>query len=399
MISQAPEQLMSFSRSAGLQRKVSVTYLVGSLRDAGTERQALELMKRIDRRKFRVSLILLEEAGCDRLPDCIEELEILNMAQAGVSRWFQRAPSLLRAVFRLQERLRSWGTDILHAFLPGPSILGAFAGRIARVPVVIGSRRSLPDFYRAGRGIVARTMDSFAFRLSDLTLGNSTAVSAGMLAVGCPARKCRTIFNGVDTTRFRPDLPRTWRTEIGCAADDIVLGTIANFRPCKRHGDFLDAAVVLLSRYPRLKFVMVGADAGNRAEIQEKIRALRLLNSVVLVESQRCPERIFAALDIYVCASDTEGFSNVLLEALACGKPVIATDVGGNPEIIEHGENGFLVSPRSPNSIASAVEILINDSGKRSIMGLHGRELVKQKFSIEHMVAEHEQLYASFVPA
>jgi glycosyltransferase involved in cell wall biosynthesis len=118
-----------------------------------------------------------------------------------------------------------------------------------------------------------------------------------------------------------------------------------------------------------------------------------------LVESQHFPERIFAALDIYICPSDTEGFSNVLLEALACGKPVIATNVGGNPEIIVQSENGFLVPPRSPQAIAEAAEVLICDPGERSLMGLHGRELVKQRFSLERMVAEHEQLYASLVPA
>ncbi|HZR67195.1 MAG TPA: glycosyltransferase [Terriglobales bacterium] len=399
MMSQTPDEVVSFSPHRELQKKIAVTYLLGSLCYAGAERQALELMKRLDRRRFKPSLILMEDSGRHRLPDYIDDLEILNIAEAGVSRWVHRTPSLLRAVVRLQKRLRSWRSDILHAFLPGPSILGAFAGRIAHVPIVIGSRRSLPDFYRAGRGFVTKTVDSFAFRLADLTLANSKAVSAGMVAAGCPTRKCHTIFNGVDTLRFCADLPRTWRMEMGWSADDVVLGMIANFRPCKRHCDFIDAAALLLSQHPRIKFVMVGADHGNRAEIEEKIRALRLFDNVALVESHQCPERVFAALDIYICASDTEGFSNVLLEALACGKPVIATDVGGNPEIIVHGENGFLVPPRSPQAIATAANILIGDAAKRSLMGLRGRDLVKQRFSLERMVSEHEQLYESLVPA
>ena len=398
MISEALDQLSS-SIAAKLQRKLSVTYLIGSLRDGGAERQASELMKRLDRQKFKVSLILMEAAAEDRLPECIDQFEILNIAQAGASKWLRRTPSLLRAVVRLRKCLRSWRTDILHAFLPGPSILAAFAGRIAGVPIVIGSRRSLPDFYRAGRGLIPRAVDTLAFRMAHVNLGNSAAVTSGMVAAGCPLNKCRTIFNGVDTDRFRPDLPRVWRAEMRWSADEIVLGMIANFRPCKRHSDLLDAAVLLLNHHPRLKFVMVGADAGNRAETQEKMRALGLTENVVLLDGQRCPERIFAALDIYVCASDTEGFSNVLLEALSCGKPVIATNVGGNPEIIAHGENGFLVPPRSPQSIAEAAEVLIGDSGKRAVMGARGREVVKQKFSLQQMVAEHEQLYASLIPA
>lgn len=398
MTVQVAEPLVNVSSDAEIQRRVSITYLVGSLRDAGAERQALELMNHLDREKFKVSLIVMEDAGSSRAPAYPDEFEILNISQAGASRWFRRTPSLLRAVAQMVARLRTWRTDILHAFLPGPSIIGGFAGRIARVPIVIGSRRSLPDFYRASAGSISKAVDSFAFHLADLNLGNSAAVSSGMVAAGCPVRKCRTIFNGVDTARFHPNLHRTWRTEMGWSAEDVVLGIIANFRPCKRHSDFLDAAVLLLNQHPRLKFVMVGADAGTRTEIQEKIRALGLGSSVVVEDSQRCPERIFAALDIYVCASDTEGFSNVLLEALACGKAVIATAVGGNREIIAHGENGFLVPPRSPQSIAAAAHVLISDPGKRSLMGLHGRELVKQKFSLERMVIDHEQLYASLFP-
>jgi glycosyltransferase involved in cell wall biosynthesis len=157
------------------------------------------------------------------------------------------------------------------------------------------------------------------------------------------------------------------------------------------------AAAILAERYPQLKFVMVGADAGARNEVEQQISALQLKSKVFLFDTDPRPETIFAGIDIYVCASDTEGFSNVLLEALACGKPVIATNVGGNPEIITHGENGFLVPARSPASLATAAEVLICDPNLRKAMGARGRKLVEQKFSLAGMVSRHEDLYTSLI--
>jgi glycosyltransferase involved in cell wall biosynthesis len=377
--------------------KIAVTYLMGSLRDAGTERQTRELMRHLDRTRFSVSAIVMEPFGTGNLSEFVERYQVLNVAQRGASKWVRRAPSLMRALAGIRKQLAQWRTDILHAFLPGPSILGALVAKTARVPVMIGSRRSLPDFYRAGRGFFAARADTLAFHLADLTLGNSGAVCEEMVRVGCPSSKCHTIRNGVDTTRFHPGLARIWRNEMGWGADDIVFGMVANYRPCKRHQDFVDAAAILLQHHPGLKFVMVGADAGSRTEIEKRISELQLEESVFMLESDPCPERILAALDIYVCTSDTEGFSNVLLEALACGKPVIATRVGGNSEIIIDGENGFLVPARSPKSVAAVAEILLDQASLRSSMGARGRELAESRFSLQRMIAEHEQLYAELM--
>jgi glycosyltransferase involved in cell wall biosynthesis len=231
-----------------------------------------------------------------------------------------------------------------------------------------------------------------------MNLGNSLAVSKEMVEVArCPPKKCRTILNGVDLSRFRPDLPRIFREEMGWQADQIVVGMVANFRPCKRHADFLEAAAIIRKLYPETRFVMVGADNGNMAEIATRVKALGLEQSVAMLGSQSRPERIFAAIDIYVCTSDTEGFSNVLLEALACGKPVIATRVGGNQEVIRDGDNGFLVPPKSPELVARALEKLLAQPNLRVAMGNRGRNFAEAKFSLKRMVDEHERLYKELI--
>jgi glycosyltransferase involved in cell wall biosynthesis len=111
------------------------------------------------------------------------------------------------------------------------------------------------------------------------------------------------------------------------------------------------------------------------------------------LDSDSSPEKIFAALDVYVCASESEGFSNVILEAMACGKPVIATKVGGNPEAVDEGVTGFLVPYGSPQAIAEAAVQLLQDPAQRHSMGAMGRRRVEREFSLERMVRLHEELY------
>lgn len=387
----------NLERSLRSERQIAVTYLLGSLRDAGTERQALELVRNLDRRSFSVSVILMEDVGSGRLYGLTDQYRIIHVSQAGSSKWISKTPALLRAVVQIGGCLNQWRTDIVHAFLAAPSILGGIAGRMARVPVIIGSRRSMPSFYRANRGFFSTKADTLAFYLADVTLGNSTAVTNEMKSFGCPPRKCRTIFNGVDTVRFHPHVSRAWRQEMGWREDDTVFGMVANFRPCKRHCDFVQAAAILLRRYTGLRFVMVGADGGTRAEIEKNVRELRIQDSVFVIDSQPDPEKILAAIDVYVCTSETEGFSNVILEALACSKPVIATQVGGNPEIVRNGENGLLIPVRSPVAVAAAAGYLLEQPDIRISMGVRGRGIIESRFSLQSMVSEHEQLYSALI--
>ncbi len=347
-------------QAPSLTRRVKVTYVVGSLRDGGTERQLLELIRHLDRSRFEPSLVTMEDANLDRANGLVEAPYTMGIAEAGNAHWFGRSLSIAGAVRRTSGFLRELQTEIVHAFLPGPSIVGMAAGRLARVPLIIGSRRSLASQYR-GASRVAGWADTAAFHLSHFNLGNSLAVSREMVEVGgCPARKCGMIYNGVDVQRFRPNLSSVLRQQFGWSQEEVVFGMVANFRACKGHREFVQAAALIAQRHPRARFIMAGADSGERAAIVRQVENLHLSGRMRVLDSDPAPEKIFTALDICVCTSHAEGFSNVLLEAMACGKPVIATDVGGNSEAIRHGESGFLVPaaiparwPRSPNSSCS----------------------------------------------
>ena len=373
--------------------RLRITYIVGSLRDGGTERRTIELLKHLDRDKFEPSIILMEDTGLDRAREWTKQNFVLGIPEAGNSRWFKRSLSLTGAIWKTRAQLIKWRSQLVHAMLPGVSIVGGVAARLAHVPIFIGSRPCLTRLYHSGRGVLALA-DRASFRLADVNLANSVAATREMVSVGgCPPKKCRTIYNGVDARRFHPGLNRSWRSTVGWNNENIVFGLIGNFRPYKRHLDFVEAANLILQEYPESRFVIAGADFGCLSGVLKRIADLGLQEKFQIVGNEPCPEKIFAALDIYVCASESESFSNAILEAMACGKPVIATNVGGNPEAVADGVTGFIVPCGDPQSIAVAACRLVADSNLRQAMGIKARNRVEQEFSLDRMVKMHEQLY------
>ena len=294
---------------ASLQRKVNLTCVVGSLRDGGAERQVLELIRHLDRTRFEPSLVAMEEPYLKRAKELVERCSAMGIPEADNSRRFGRSLSLATAVGRTSRFFRDIQSDIVHGFLPGPCILGTAAARLAGVPLIIGSRRSLASQYRSGSHI-AGWADTAAFHLAHFNLGNSQAVSREMVDIGgCPEKKCGTIHNGVDLRRFRPSLTPVLRHELRWSQDEVVFGIVANFRHVKRHGDFAKAAALIAQRHPSARFVMAGADGGAKTSVLQQVRELDLGAKMQVLDSNPCPEEIFAALDVYICTSEAEGFS------------------------------------------------------------------------------------------
>lgn len=386
------EFLASSSPTRINSQRVNLVYMLGSLEDGGAERRTLELIKHLDRRLFAVSLVLMEETGIGRALDCVDQHFIMRVPAGDKSRWWARIPSLTRAIWKTREQLVRWRSHIVHAMLPGPSILGGAAARLAGVPVFIGSRPCLTRLYRPG-GIVALA-DRMAFQIATMNVANSLAVGKEMVAIGgCPPRKCHTIYNGVDTQRFHPDLSRSWRTKMGWTDANVVFGMVANFRAYKRHQDFVQVAASVTKHYPEARFVMVGEDYGSRAAVVQQISELGLKEKVFVIDADPSPEKIYAAVDVYVCTSESEGFSNAILEAMACGLPVIATDVGGNAEAVSNGITGFLVPCASLEALNDAMTVVLLNPQRRHSLGLKGRLRVEQEFSLDRMISSHEKLY------
>lgn len=369
-------------------RRRKVAYVIGSLQTGGAERQLLELIRGIDKSRFEVAVVLFDSSASRK--NCEYESFDLRI-ESSVSRWRLKGAKAAAAVVRLHSYLRAVKPDVVHAFLPASCILAAPAAKFARVPVLIGSRRSLVDSYR--KSTMFSLVDSIATRRCDFMLGNSDAIRRELIELdGVPSNRVATIYNGVDTDRFRPG-DRSARQKYGWTDEHVVFGVVANFIPYKRHIDFVHAAALIASANPNARFVMAGEDRGILNSLRAEIRRLGLESLFTIIPGTDKPEELYPALDVYICTSETEGLSNVLLEACACGVPIVATRVGGNPEIVIEGQNGFLVEPKKPEAIAAAALTLADNPNLRAEISGLNRERIVNHFSMNEMVRAHEDLY------
>jgi glycosyltransferase involved in cell wall biosynthesis len=388
---EVPTDVLAVGHSSMDLRPIRVLYLIGSLGTGGAESQLLELLRRIDRSHYTPFLALFNMRGADRAAGLVKETFSLSIDDGGYSRFKIRGLKAAAALLKLSGIVRRVRPDIFHAMLPAACILGAVASRLVHVPVFVASRRSLVNCYR--NNALLSYADSITTRMADRVVGNSEAVVHEIADLDrVPTGKIESILNGVDITRFQPG-NRSFRQKMGWAETDVVFGMVANFIPYKRHIDFVQAASMIAESVSFAKFVMVGEDRGELGAVEEKIEQLGLKERFCVIPGMDRLEDLYPSLDVAVTTSETEGLSNVLLEAAACGLPIIATDVGGNREIVHEGVNGYLVKPRTPSEVTSTAICLARDLGLRLRLGASSRRIARQEFSMEKMVATYDRLY------
>lgn len=294
--------------------------------------------------------------------------------------------------FMLRRRPR-----IVHFVLPAAYLLGAPLAVIARVPIRIMSRRSLNTYQRNGLiRAVERRWHTFMHAL----LGNSLSVVHELRDhEGVPASKLGLIYNGLDMSRFAQIEPRDQaRAGLGLSPDDFVMVTVANLIPYKGHADLFAALGRARSGLPQnWRLLVVGRDDGIGPELKRLRAELGLDDYVDFLGTRNDIARLLAAADVGLLCSHEEGFSNALLEGMAAGLPMIATDVGGNAEAIIDQENGLIVPAKDPARLADAVLHLANDPPLRARLGAAARARVAEKFSLERCVDGYDALYRALL--
>lgn len=370
--------------------RAKITYVIGTLEVGGAERQLIELLKHLDRYRYSRSLVLFDGEAASRAEGLVDDTLNLNISAAANSHWLRKSAKVARAVSRLAVYLQQTKPDIVQAILPASTIITAAATMISRKPVLIGCRRSLAGAYRTTR--LLSEVDKKATRRCDVVIGNSAAICRELELDGVPPNCTLQIPNGVDTQTFCPG-SRSERQYYGWSEEHVVFGMMANFIPYKRHLDFIRAAQIIATSEPKARFLMVGEDRGVLTAAKHELERRGLQAVCTIISGSRQPERLYRAMDIYVCSSETEGLSNVLLEAGASGLPIIATKVGGNPEVVLDGYNGMLVAPHNPESIAEAGLALAANPTLRREMALRSREYVASSFSMDSMIVAYQNLY------
>jgi glycosyltransferase involved in cell wall biosynthesis len=208
-----------------------------------------------------------------------------------------------------------------------------------------------------------------------------------------PKERIRVVANGVDLSRF--DLSRNgvdYKARLGLPPEALVFGAVGRLVPVKAYPILLKAAKLVFREIPPAHLVIAG-DGPLRNELVQMARDYNMMDRVHFLGARKDVQEILRALDVYVLCSESEGMSNTILEAMASGRPVVATAVGGNPELVVDGETGLLVSPNHPHRLATAIMKLLREPACRRRLGQGSRRRVEEKFNLEDMVRNYAEVY------
>lgn len=293
--------------------------------------------------------------------------------------------------YRIAKKVvEEWKPDIIHGAIIEGYTLASVVGRMKRVPVVIMEETSDPQNRRWRGHLLARTMAG----LADHCIGVSPGVGRYLTdTLRISKRKVSVIRNGVAQPAY-PDVDqlRNLRTEYGIETGDLVVGSVGRvFDSHKRFSDLI-AALRLLEDIPRLKLLIVG-DGPDLPMLQDQAEQEGVADRVIFAGYQPEPGHFYALMDVFALASAWEAFGLVNAEAMRCGLPVVATNVGGIPDVVVDGETGVLVPPRDVAAMAAAVRRLLTNKGLRKRMGAAGKARADREFSAERYVADVQELY------
>lgn len=360
-----------------------VVHVIDSLYPGGTERQCLELARGLSRLGvgnavfyFRPGPLLMEfqSAGA--------AVQALPQASVQSSRFFFSLLALARA-------LRREAAEIVQSYGFYSNLRGLTAARLAGVPVRVAARRELAKFLTPAQ----RRADRWVWRLAHRVVVNSEAVRRQVIS----------------EERVRPDKVVVIRNglaaDLWLAADDPahangdpVVGMVAHFREQKDHVTFLRAAREVLNFVPSARFCLVGL--GLNAPLREYVQQLGLTDYVDFrggLEGEALRTAVRRSTVSVLSSKNNEGLPNAVLEAMAASRPVVATAVGGTPELIDDGVTGFLVPPQDPGALAERVVRLLKDPALARGMGERGRERVAREFTIERMCGQYHDLYRNLL--
>jgi glycosyltransferase involved in cell wall biosynthesis len=300
-------------------------------------------------------------------------------------------------LYRLFRRLRP---DIVHTHNPKPGVYGRMAARAARVPLVVNTQHGLyaQPSDRAARRLSVYALERVAASCSDVELVQNSDDLETLCRLGVPRAKLRLLGNGVDLDRFRPqpaEVRKAVRAELGVDEDQVVVGAVGRLVWEKGYAELFTAARQLLGRRSDLTVVVAGPfDADKGDPLSPADVAVAEAAGVRFLGHRNDPERLYAAFDIYVLASHREGFPRSAMEAAASGLPIVATDIRGCREVVDHGRTGLLVPARDPGSLEAAISRLASDFAARRRLGEAGAARARGEFDQERVIARTLDAYA-----
>lgn len=361
---------------------IRVCYVIGQLGKGGAEKQLYELVKGLDRDKFTPFVISLSQGGW-----WSNEIKKLNIDFIELER--KKSKDIGR-LFRLAKIMKDIRPDIAHTFLLSANVYGRAAAILNRVPVIIGSERSAAE---AGRDKNLKTiyLDKFFAMFSHGVICNSSRGADNLVNKwSIDAKKVFTVHNGIDVNHLK----KGPLAKINKVPGETCIGAVGRLYSPKNYKLFIDMAKIVLDNAlgENIKFLIVGGGP-LLDELTKYCRTLGVEPYFSFAGEMHDPSGALETMDIYVNTSGHEGLSNAIMEAMAAELPVVATDAGGNNELVIHGKTGLICPPNDARCLAGRVLGLIEDKDNAKKMGKSGQKRMVGEFGIDKMVKETEEIY------
>ncbi len=356
---------------------IKICYIIGQLNKGGAERQLYELVKGINREKFNPIVISLGYG--EYWSREIRKLDIPVIE-------LKRKRKDLTIIFKLIKQLKAIRPDIVHGYMFTANFYGRIAAIIARTPIIIASKRQAEE---AGKD--KEKYQVWIYKLlvpfTHAIICNSLRASETLVKkYAFNPEKVFTVHNGINVIETNINSQKKLAP--------IVVGTVGSLTPKKNHRLFLDMAKNVLERTKSesIKFAIVG-EGVLRDELEKYSQQLGIENKVLFAGEKDDIPNFLQSIDIFVMTSLYEGLPNALMEAMAVELPVVASDIGGNNELVIDGETGFLCPSDDARAFAESVIGLINNEDEAKQMGENGKKRILSEFGVEKMITETENIY------
>ncbi|HEX8185822.1 MAG TPA: glycosyltransferase [Blastocatellia bacterium] len=369
--------------------KPTVLHLIDSFRQGGSEQQAVQLARLLkESGRYDVRVACLSSEG--PLRDEMERSGFAEIPEYRLNNFYDL--NALRQLQRFVRHLKNLKVDILHTHDFYTNIFGMAAARIARVPLRLASRRESGKRSRS-----KRALERAAYLSAHRIIANCDEVRRQLIAEGVRGEKIITLYNGLSLKRFTPGLRSNREAALAglglpLEANLRFVTIVANLREVKDHPTFLRAARRVKAEIADAAFVLAG-EGSSEAELRALASKLDLGSAVHFIGRCERVAELLAISSVCVLSSKSEGFSNSILEYMAAGRAVVATDVGGAREAIIEGESGFLAQPGDDRLMAERIITLLKDGELAKRMGARARAIIEQRFSSERRLELTEMLY------
>jgi len=371
-------------------QKIPILFFLHFLKGfSGTEKHLYELTTKLNKDKY------IPFVGCIKLKERMRKIfedNNVRVMEFPIKRVYNY--DVFKYGFDLFKFIKKENIRIIQSFHLLPDIFVPIIARLAGVPIVISSRRDLGFDKKKRHIFVQRGINV----LVDKIIVNSNAVKETLIAnENVATEKITRIYNGVSRYINRSiDDGMDLRRKLGYKQSDLVVGLLANFQPIKGIKYFINACPLILNQIPNAKFLIVGG--GPLLEsLKERARDVGIIDQTIFTGHLLNGANYLAAMDVSVNSSLSEGFSNTILESMASGKPVVATNVGGNPEAVVDGKTGFLVPSKNSSALADAIITILKDKKLTQSMGSEAKKRVETFFNMERMMSKMDNLYESLL--